>query len=167
MTSFTTINNMESTMPNFIKTISLCLIGMMTAVAHAEEITESDVRHVIARIDSAIEQTDAEALGNELSENAEITLNFVEQGENQVMKLSKEEYLHLLKQGWAQFSDYSYRRSDLKIKLQGAKAHISAIVHEQMAVDGEQYSASSHEEATIELIDGNPIVTTVIGHTGL
>lgn len=157
---------MENAVQIIIKVISLCLMTIMIAAAHAADITESDVRQVIARIDSAIERADAEALGNELSEDAEITLNFVEQGESQVMKLSKREYLQLLKEGWAQFTDYSYHRSDLKIKLQGAKAFISAIVHEEMAVDGQQYSASSHEEATVELIKGKPIVTAVVGHTG-
>lgn len=153
-------------MRHFNKIISLCLSFIITSAVCAADLTEDDVRQVIARIDNAIDRADAEALGNELSDDAEITLNFVDQGEKQVMQLSKIDYLLLLEQGWAQFSNYSYHRSDMKVSLQGAKAFITAVVHEEMMIEDQHYSGSSREEATVELIDGKPIVTAVVGHSG-
>lgn len=152
-------------MLNFIKIMFLFIFLVMTT-AHAADITKEDVMQVIAKIDSAIDSENAKALGNELSEDVDITLNFIEQGEEKVMKLSKEDYLLLLEQGWSQFSDYSYRRSDLKIDLQGAKAFVTATVHEKMIIQEQEYSGKSHEETTIELIDGEPRVTAVVGYSG-
>jgi hypothetical protein len=52
-------------------------------------------------------------------------------------------------------------------EIKNNKALVSAVVQESMIFQGQNMSGSTKEEVTIELVDGNPLVTKVIGHTRL
>lgn len=53
------------------------------------------------------------------------------------------------------------------IKIRENKAFVSALVQESMTVQGQIISGFSREVVTIELVNGTPLITEVVGYTGM
>ena len=137
------------------------------AISHASALTEENVRQLIARIDNAVNALDANALAKEFSNDVAITLHINIQGHEQIMRPSKNEYIALLEQAWAQFSNYKYSKSNLRIDMRGGKAIVSALVHESMTIQGRELSGSSTEKVTIEMFKGKPVITEVVAYSNM
>ena len=143
-------------------------LGLVAATScYGAELTEDTVKQLISRIDKAVNSQNATALAEELSANASIKFNVTMKGRKQAMTASKRRYISMLKQSWAQYSDYKYSRSNVTIDIKNNKALVSAIVQESIVFQGQNLSGSTKEEVTIELVNGKPLVTKVIGHTRL
>lgn len=69
----------------------------------------------------------------------------------------------MLKQGWAIAENYKYSRS--KIIVQDGKAYFTSDAKESMTLQGENIMGKTNEEATVELINGVPLNTKIVGHT--
>jgi len=145
-----------------------CTFGIrdpQTKQTSKEGLTEKSVRGLMSQIDKAIASMNADRVGEALSDNVSITMNISTGGQKSVLKPSKQEYLTLLKEGWSQFTNYKYNRTTLKISLIGNKALITSDIYESMTMQGQNISGTSKEEATVELINGNPRITKVVGYT--
>ena len=130
-----------------------------------EGLTEKSVRGLISQIDKAIASMNADQVGDALSDNVSITLNISTGGQKSVLRPSKHEYLTLVKEGWSQSTNYKYNSTNQKISLTGNKALITADIYESMTVQGQTISVTSKEEVTVELINGNPRITKIVGFT--
>jgi len=154
-------------MSNFAKAIFMFLSLVAATSSYGAELTEASVNQVISRLDKAINDQNADAVAKELSNDVSIKINISMKGRQQTMTASKRRYISMLEQSWAKYSDYKYSRSNMTTEIKNNKALVSAVVQESMIFQGQNMSGSTKEEVTIELVDGNPLVTKVIGHTRL
>lgn len=154
-------------MLNTVKAGLLVCCFIAASVASAAGLTNKSVEAVLAQIDNAANTLDANAVASVMSDDVSITMNISMQGKSQVLKPSKQEYIAMLQQGWAMYQDYKYKRSNVKIDLQGNKAVVSADVSESMTVQGQTLAGVSKETVTIEVINGKPMVTRIVGHTSM
>lgn len=143
--------------------ILVILCSFLPISVTAADLTEAQVNHVIENVDNAINALDADRLANAFSSNVKISMTLHIQGQKQVLQFSKPEYIEMLKQGWQHHTNYQYKRSNLKIQIQGNKAAVSADITESMDINGQKLSGKSKEEVSIELIDGKPLITHVVG----
>ena len=154
-------------MNNLVRVSFLVFISFATVISCSsssyEELTEELVRSVISKLDDATESRDATVISDALSEDASIVITINMEGQTQVFKPSKQEYIVMLEEGWAAASNYEYKRTNLKIKMEGDKAMITAIIRESMSVRGRKLNTRTHERVTMELINGMPLITKVVG----
>jgi len=94
-------------------------------------------------------------------------MNITMEGQTQVMKPSKQEYITMLKQGWSAYENYTYSKSNVIIKIQEGKAIVTANIKETMTVQGQNLSGESQEIVTIEIVNGNLLITNVVGYTAM
>lgn len=154
-------------MKTAINTYFILLLSLITLSANAATLTENDVKKLIAAADQAAVSLNADALAATLSNNVVIIMNIDMQGQKHVMKPSKQEYIAMLKQGWSTYTDYTYKKSNVVIKMQSGKALVTADVKESMTVQGQTMSGESKEEVVIEMINNTPMITKVVGYTSM
>lgn len=154
-------------MSNLIK-LSLLLIGLLlSTVSISAELTKESVANLLNTVDQAANDHNAGAIAGVMADDVKIVMNVEFQGQTQVAKPSKNEYLSLLEQGWAQVSNYNYSKSDVNIEVEGSKAFVSATVHESMTIQGQDIAASSKEEAIVELVGGKLLITEIVGYVSM
>jgi len=147
-------------MNNTVKVFFLVIISFATLVSCSssyDSLTEEIVRGVISELDAATENMDADPFSDALSDDVKIVITINMQGQSQVIRPL------LLEEGWAEASNYEYTRTNLKIDIQGDKAFITAIIRESMTVRGRTMNTRTHEKVTMELINGKPLITKVVG----
>ena len=158
-------------MNNLVRVSFLVFISFATVISCSsssyDSLTEELVRSVISALDDATENKDATIFSDALSDDVKIIITINFQGQSQVVRPSKQEYIVMLEEGWAAASNYEYARTNLKIDMQGNKALITAIIRESMTVRGRNMNTRTFERVTMELIDGKPLITKVVGTVDL
>ena len=154
-------------MTNLVKVCFLAFSLFASAISFASDLTEESVKSLLSKIDNAVANLNAAEVSKALSDNVIITINITMQGQSQVMRPSKQEYIAMLEEGWSMYENYKYSKSNVKIKIQGSKAFVSADVRESMTVQGKNIAGESKEEITIELINGKPLITNMVGYTSM
>ncbi len=154
-------------MTNLVKVCFLAFSLFASAISFASDLTEESVKSLLSKIDNAVANLNADEVSKALSDNVIITINITMQGQTQVMRPSKQEYIAMLEEGWSMYENYKYSKSNVKIKIQGRKAFVSADVRESMTVQGQNIAGESKEEITIELINGKPLITNMVGYTSM
>jgi hypothetical protein len=152
------------------KIINTCLAGLLvfaSTTSFAADLTRASVDALIAKVDTSANKLDAEGIAKTMSDNVEIVMNISAQGQNQVVKPSKQEYIDLLKQGWAATQNYKYTRTNMKVALNGNKAVVTADIKESMTIQGQTIAGTTKEETTIELVNNAPLITKIVGHTSM
>jgi hypothetical protein len=145
---------------------AVLLLGL-PAFAGAQTLTEKSVKDLMLKIDKAIASKDVSVFAQTMSENAEVVITVSAGGNQQKTRMNKAEYLAALRGGWSMASTYVYRRSNEKIAISGNIATVTADVVENMSVNGQHIRARTRSTATIELVDGAPKVTKVVGNTSM
>ena len=138
----------------------------LTCIVDAKSITEQDVHELIQSVDTAIEARDAEAIGAVLGDDVDITLNINIEGQKQVLKPGKQEYLQMLRDNWKLGTNYTYLRSNIKIRLLDSKALVAADIFESISMQGHKISSDSKEEILVEWIQGKARITQMTGYSG-
>ena len=141
----------------------ICLF--FSTFSFSADITEADVKGLIAELDAAIVNQDANRIGKLLSDDIKITMNIKAQGQTQVLKPSKRDYIQMTKEGWAVSSNYKYKRLKLNINIRDNVAYATATIIESMTIAGQKIGGQTKEMATIKMINGKPLVTKLVGHT--
>lgn len=137
-----------------------------SVVGYAGGLTEHSVRELIARVDGAANAMNIAPIAESLSDDVVISMTISVNGQRHTLRPSKREYLEMLRQGWAAASSYQYRRESLDIRLESEnRARVTAEVTESMVIQGQYIRGNTREEATIELLDGEPKVTKLVGST--
>lgn len=139
------------------------LAGFAGAVA-AQGPTEAEVRAVLERVDRAGQARDVDAIAGALAEGARISITLLA-GSTVVDRFSydKRTYLAALRDGWAQASDYSYRRANQRIVVSGAVATATADVFEHASVPGVVMRTQTRETVTLERVGGSVVITRIVG----
>jgi len=142
------------------------VVGVMLSVfAFAQDLNREQVMDVVNRVDAAAEVRDAAAVGDALATDVKITINVDYMGQPQVMHATKNEYVAMLREGWAMYSEYKFEKSNLNIELEGSKAYVTADVYETMVLQGHRLTGTTKENAVIELVDGKALITQIVGHS--
>ena len=145
------------------------LLITLFSTAYASKLSESDVKKLIASIDQAVLNQNANMFSNFLSDDVTITINIIMQGGSQKITYSKQEYISLIEEGWANSRDYKFNRTKLIITISGTSAIVNAEGTEStiMDVQGRDVSMTSEskETLTIKLIDNKLLITNIIGES--
>jgi ketosteroid isomerase-like protein len=142
------------------------LFGWLIALpsAAADVLTTERVEALLDAIDQASETRDVDALLMHMADNAEIHLK-MPASEGGDTRMSKKEYAAMTRMTFAMASDYSYRREDTHIDIaaDGQSATVTDTTIERVVIMGQTINARAREEATIELIDGKPMIVRLVG----
>jgi hypothetical protein len=144
---------------------ALLMLGAALS-AQASGLTEQTVEQFLKTMDAAIARKDSDSVAGLMSSTVAIRMSITAGGKTQTLTPTRQEYLKLMKEGWAISTDYRYSRSGVKINLaDSAKAVVTATVRESMKVQGQQINGLSEEEVTIEMVEGKPLITKVVGNS--
>lgn len=144
-------------------------IALSMSLHAAAQLDKDSIMQFMGTMDKLAIEMNADAIAGYLSDDIKITMNISLQGQTQVLKPSKQEYLQMLKQGWAVAQNYSYKRENVKINIveKGRKAVVTADVIESMTIQGQDITGKSTEEAVVELVNGKLLITAVSGKASM
>ena len=150
-----------------MKTNSLLIIllGSFCALCFASELTEDAVQEVVTTIDSSMKNKNLQGVADCLSSDVEIVshVNFINlQGGNEINTRSKQEYIDMIKEGWDKYTHYTYNVSNVVIKISNNKALVTSDIEESATYQGRTLIANSKQKVTVEIIEGEPLVTKMV-----
>lgn len=151
----------------FPKAFIFCFSLLFSIYATAGDLTESQVKQMLERIEVAVQNLDAAGIGRQLADDVFIEVTVNAQGQSQVIQLEKQQYLQLLQTGWASYEDYDYSQTINSIEVKGNKAYISSNSVETITMQGKTIEAGSKEASVIELINDVPLVTEIRAVTAM
>jgi len=154
-------------MVNGIKATFIFICVIASSVASATELTEAAVKNLIDKVDKATIALNTSGIAEALSNNVIIVMHVNVQGKDHTVTPTKEQYISMLEQGWTAYKDYKYSKSGMVITMQGSKAVVKSNIIETMTIKGKEISGSSKEEVTVEMVNGKPLVTKVVGYTDM
>ncbi|MDD5359701.1 MAG: hypothetical protein PHI02_05490 [Sulfurovaceae bacterium] len=154
-------------MNKIIRLFAVLICMVVFSTANANDLTGQTINVFLGNIDKAIVAKNTSLISDTLSEHVIIVVNVKMQGQNRVLKLTKTEYVSMLEQGWSACKNYKYARTNVSIKIKSNRAFVTSDVKESMTVQGKKISGISKEETTIELVDGQPLVTKIVGYTSM
>ncbi len=160
-------NKTENVILRIVKLLIFVFVLSVFTNSSAAELTEEAVKNLISKVDSAVNALNVQGVADALGSDVEIIMHISSQGQSQVIRPSKQEYLAMLEQGWAMFTDYKFSRSNLVIEMQENKAFVTVDTRESMIFQGQKISGQSKEEFTIEIVNGAPLVAGVITHSSM
>jgi len=138
---------------------------LVPCVSFAQQLDEQTVLKLVSEIDHAISQRDASGFARFLSDKLTVIANVRASGQAQTLTMNKSSYIESLRQGWAVATGYEYKRTNVKITLSGpAKAIVTATVSETVTIQGQTIRGTSTETAVIELVEGKPMITSVVAN---
>lgn len=141
---------------------AVLMLAVFSMQVFAQGVTEDDARAILANVDRAIPLKDFEVIAAALSDDVVIEANIAMGGQSQAYTYRKAEYLQGLRDSWAQTSEYEYKRDNQSIVVSGGTATVSADVVESMVIQGQAFTSKSREVATIERVDGVPLITRIV-----
>ena len=144
---------------------SLILIAAIVATpAFAADIDKAMVDKLLAASDQAVLKKDFGALGRLMSPGVKITLTTETEGQRDTTTMSKAQYLQSAEEQMRTATDYKYERKSLGIEIvsQGKKAISTDRTTESMRLNGQSVRGVTMTTASIELVNGAPMFTSVI-----
>lgn len=146
------------------RALVFAVLAVVGGAAAAQGPTEAEVRAVLERVDRAIQARDLDTVASAVAENVQIS-GTLSTGTTVVdrYEYDKREYLALLRDGWAQVSDYTYRRANQQIVVSGEVATATADVFESSSVPGGVLRTQTRETVTFERVNGAVVATRIVG----
>jgi hypothetical protein len=136
---------------------------------YADSQKDAQIYAMLADMDKAIENKDANTIGQYLDDNIHIVMNVTIGGNDQVFQFDKDKYLKTMEDGWAVTEEYTYTRDNVTIEYIGNsnKAVVTASVYELSVVAGRPMAALSHEKALVEFRENGPIIVSLTANTNV
>lgn len=144
------------------KVLVFAALAAFSFAVPAQDLSESEVRGVLDRMDAAVAKRDVDAIGRLLSAGAQLSGTLKVGAGAQTFRYNKSQYLQNLRDSWAQLVDYRYRRSNVVIVVSGRAATATADVHETLVLPAGTMSVKSRESVTLERLDGAVLITRVV-----
>ena len=133
--------------------------------AMAQGVSRADAEALLTQLDRAVAARDTDAITAVLSEQVAIDATIRMGGQTQRFTFGKVDYVQSLEEGWAQVTEYAYRRDNQTIEVIGDKAVVTADVSESTKILGQGFESRSREIATIERVEGLPMITILVVET--
>lgn len=129
----------------YLCAVLLCF--MQPSALASEPISKQSITTMMASIDKAIQQQDADALISFFAQDAVIILRFVDKSQPG-LKLDVEGYHQRLKQAWSMPMKYDYQLKDLAISVadDGLSGQINDVLVETVVFDGEVMMVTETKE---------------------
>lgn len=127
---------------------------------------EDAARQVVDRMVVAANKLDTNEYALLLADDVKISIRSEENGQQRVIRPSKNQYLAMLSQARESIQDYNLSISDTQITMEGERALVTTQVNESMVVQGRMMNSRAREELTIEFRDGQPVVTEYVAYPG-
>lgn len=140
---------------------------VVPAWAQAADFGEASVKRLISGIDRGMAAQDARQLADLFSDHAIITMHIHTRNGSRTMRISKRQYIDMLRRNWSMFDHYKHSRSNVKIALHGSKAIVTDNVTESITSRGQSMTAVSKEEVVIQRVNGRPRITRIIAYTDM
>jgi hypothetical protein len=139
--------------------------AMLSSPAFAANIDKGMVDKLLAASDQAVVKKDVDALGRLMSPDVKITLTVNVEGQRDTTTMSKAQYLQAAQEQMRAATDYKYERKSLGIEIvsQGKKGISKDRTTESMRLNGQSFRGVTVTTASIELVDGVPMVTSIVG----
>jgi hypothetical protein len=118
-----------------------------------------DLKAFVAKMDAAAARCDVDTLLSRIAELAVISGTGLAQGDMRMYRMNKTQYRELSTRICSVAKDYRSVRTNEKISIEGDQAIITADVAETMVIEGREISSRVRERATVELIDGELMLT--------
>jgi hypothetical protein len=128
-------------------------------------ISEDEARALIQAMTDAFVTLDYDAWANYISDDAWIELIFDIDGQSQVQRFSKAEYLQLAKDGLEQYSFYSYTPTGLSIRVAEDGSYATAVEQatEQVVIEGREVTVYSISNSLIQYVGSELKVVEIRG----
>ena len=147
------------------QSIIFFIFSIMFSAVSASDITKNEVMELISIIDEAIVDKNAEKLSSVFSNNVSLTLKVNMAGTSETFSMTKDEYISMVKEGWATSSNYKYLRTNIKVSVSGNSATVDANIVESMTMNIQGMDISmrgeTKEHVTIKLINNTPLITNL------
>ena len=135
----------------------------LMSLAQAQAITEAQVKSLLTQMDQAIASRNVDGVTRWLTEDARVSGTIDIGGQKQSFAYGKDEYAKLLFDTWGSSSQYSYKRENQVIRIQGSSAVVTADIKEQTQIGRQLIKTQTQESAVVELRKGQPRITRVEG----
>lgn len=150
-------------MNNVLRSLAL-IAAMLSAPACAADINKAMVEKLLAASDQAVMRKDVDALAQLMRPDVKITLMVNMEGQRDTVTLSKAQYLQATQEQMRAVTDYKYERKSLGIEIvsQGRKGISKDRTTESMRMNGQSFRGVTVTTAAIELVNGVPMITSVV-----
>lgn len=141
--------------------LAFTIFAVASAFSFAGDISEAHVSKLLAQVDAAIQKKSPSGIAATLSDELMVKINIHAGGRQRTIRVGKHEYISMLRQGWDMATSYSYSRRNEKIAISGNAATVSADITETMTIQGQRMRTTTREVATIEMVNGVPLITKI------
>lgn len=147
--------------------VVIFLLLFLSANIFAAELTDENVKTLLSKADLAISSLDVEGVANVLSDNAILIMNIKTKDKTQVLTLSKQEFIVMLKLGWLSVENFKHSKANELIRKDENKVIVTADVKETMTVKGQENYVDAQVEATVEIVNKNILITKLVAYTSM
>ena len=137
---------------------------LCSSPALAEELTVSAVKAFDARMTTAGERCEVDAVVSRVSELATISTTTFALGDLRMSRLNKAQFRDQMMKRCATGAQVRVVATNEKISIEGEQAVMTADVTETVALDGREISAKVRQRLIIELIDGKLMYTQILSN---
>jgi ketosteroid isomerase-like protein len=130
----------------------------------AQDLSQSEVKAVLDRMEAATLKRDVDAVGRFLSEGAQLTGTLTVGTDVQSFSYTKQEYLQGLRDTWPLLVDLRFQSSNKEIVVAGRVATVTYDARVTMVLPAGEMHAKSRETVTMERLDGRVLVTRAVSH---
>lgn len=145
--------------------VIVSLLALPMFAQASKSLNEQDVRELLQKTDMAVMQHNINLMAETASDNAIYVYHVRLDGASRSTRANKAEYLNSLRRGWSEYKNYEYSRNSAKITIESPqKATVSSKVTEFLTIDGQDLQAVTRETVTVEVVNGHPLITKVVGY---
>lgn len=121
------------------------------------------IQEVINATDAASLNRDTAAIGAALGSNFYRYIEVPSDGVPAAARITKQQYLKIIDEGWKKTSQYQYQRKDVVINLSpdGDSGESYSTIVENFVIDGNEMVSKIREYARYELEDGRPVIVNI------
>ena len=135
----------------------------LVTLAQAQAVTETQVKNLLTQMDQAIASRNVDGVTRWLADDVRASGTLDVAGQQKSFAYGKDEYAKALFDTWGSASQYSYKRENQVIRMQGSSAVVTADIKEQTQIGRQLIKTQTQETATVELRKGQPRITRVEG----
>ncbi len=144
----------------------LAVLLLAASAAHAKDtLTEQKITAMTDAIEAAVRSRDAGAIIRHFAPDATIQIVLPPNAVGQTLNMSVNQYVQVLREGWAQYSQSEYRVVDVVIQISadGQTARLTNTTIETIQMPGQALSSRTHEVVSVALENGRPVITKSVG----
>jgi hypothetical protein len=128
-----------------------------------QTLDEAAVRKVLAEVDRAAAERNADGVARHVSESAKLTVEMTTNGQPQSVSMNKSQYVDAMRQTWAAVEDYEFQRLNVRITIAGARATVTSTLLESITMQGQTLRTTTEDTSVLELVSGRPQLVSSIG----